>query len=30
MYYADAESALADLWDMERRMLNAFKIGGTS
>jgi multicomponent Na+:H+ antiporter subunit E len=30
MYYAAAESALGALWDMERRMLNAFKIGGTS
>lgn len=29
MYHSDTESALADLWDMERRMLQALRIGGT-
>lgn len=29
MYHTDTESALADLWNMERRMLKALTIGHT-
>lgn len=30
MYHADTQATLDDLWDMERRMLHALRLGGLS